>query len=242
MMKHLPLLLWFALQAPAADRVWYFPALPYGPDRWSLLKIVNNDRQPQDVKLDVFDEQGAPIAIESPVHLKAGETREIRIEKDSKRSEFCWARLEAAKKGASKLTVEAATERLMGNVIERFTRRNEEPSTRQSWYTSPGEFQFIYLVNVDDKPLKATVCWAERPSKNSCDEPAAAAGRNRVTLQAKQTLYARLSKKQFAYMVVELSKDPRVIATFLGPGQGERREFSTNTTLSFDNVEDPERH
>src|SRR3954470_1894901 len=127
--KCLLVLLLIATQAAAADRVWYFPALPYGPGRWSLLKIANNDKQPQDVKLDVFDEQGAPIPIDSPVHLKAGETREIRIEKDSKRSEFCWARLEAAKKGAAKLTIEAATERLTGNAIERFTRRNEEPST-----------------------------------------------------------------------------------------------------------------
>src|SRR4051812_46757207 len=102
LMKWLALLLWFATQAAASDRVWYFPALPYGPGRWSLLTIANNDKQPQDVRLEVFDEQGVPIPIESPVHLKAGETREIRIEKDSKRSEFCWARLEAAKKGAGK--------------------------------------------------------------------------------------------------------------------------------------------
>ncbi len=189
-----------------------------------------------DVTVDAYDEQGARMPVSAIVHLDGGEVRVIRLEKNTDSNELSWVRVEARKERAESLVVEADTERLAGNIIERLTRHDDTPSTRSSWFTLIGTDPYLYMVNVGDRPVKLTICRAQRARQDSCNSPEGIESQKRLTLKPKQTFLARLGSQGGPYLIARFFGHPTVISSFLAPAQGMQRRFSTESTLSFEEL------
>ena len=231
-----------AAQLPAQDLpTWYFPALTYGANRWSLVKVTNNSTKPREIRLDVYDQQGQPMPVTGSMVLQPGEAHEVRIEKQIAGTGLAWARILALQPKKKELKVEVSSERLVGNAIDHLDRHDEQLSLFAEWYTAPGPYRYIYMANVGEHRVDITLCWADRPKKDPCSERSAVDQAKHIGLEPKKTLYAQLGKQRGRYLIViQRSTSPESVAmlsTFLGPANAKRREFSTDSTLTFDDVE-----
>jgi hypothetical protein len=241
-MKRALLLLGLAacMAAGADERVWYFGALLYGPEQWSLIKVTNTSDAVRSASLEIYEQNGRRLPSSQELQLQPGESREVRVEAAVAETRLGWARITASAKDSKALKIEAAVEKLSGNAIDRVSRQELRLSLSSNWYTETKTFEFLYIANTRGEVSKVTLCWADRPRRGICDdkENIRNGGVNRLTLQPRQTLYAGLGKRRGKYLVFQVEQPAEHLITFLAPAKATRREFATDSVLDFENVDE----
>jgi hypothetical protein len=230
-------LLWalaaLVLQARPSPHVIDIPALSFGKNRWSVIKITNNSDTPRPVSVDVFSEHGQKLPMSGTFALKPRETRELRIDPGSdKPRELCWAQI-IDPYGDQAVSATATLEMLRGNSIEEFERPPHVPSSETRWVTPASLVQNkdVYFLNASNKSINVGFCTLKEQVAPKC-------GRNAQNFKLKpgQSLVLAVGSLNGQFFLTQASAPGRAFVTVLVPGLGERKVFSSDSSIRFDDT------
>jgi hypothetical protein len=219
---------------PAPDifgRVWNIPALSYGPNEWSVLRLTNQAEIPRLVQVDVYSEKGDRLPIGPEFMLDPHQALDIRIDRNSRREEMCWARV--ISDGLGGLTVTPIVEILSGNDLFEYPRDAREFSTRGEWGFRAGDIQFktVYFVNGFDEPTVVTFCETNRRERDQCGGKSGSPARFTVGPHQSVAVDVRRLRRRYFFVV---SSVPRAgLLVVLKDGSGRRKQFTSESNIQF---------
>jgi hypothetical protein len=228
------------LASAVQAQTWIFPALSWGPDQWSYLKFENNGRQAKVVEIEVYDATGRLLPVQKRRTILPQQMAEVRIDRDLQRSstgdDWVWARVEQVS-GDSGLDVKASTEFLRGNQIATYLVQPKLPSPFSVWSGLRSSFpgRGLYFLDLGQVPVHLTICAAETQVKHCGIREQVLV--NRV-IRPKETMAMRLPETDKPMLVIEASPRSRAIVGILGPQRGTVRNFSSESSIQF---EEPDR-
>lgn len=220
-----------AHSAPGAStHVWEFPALGFGPNGWSLIKLKNKADSSRAVTVEVFDQQGERLPIRQQISISAHETAEVRIEKpNTQKREASWARITGP--DDSSLEIHAFSEVLHDNIVETYQRELGVASTRNPWIIPSSDVsgKTLYFLNTTEKAGDVTFCFQEIPSRGGCPNGVSC---SRYSLKPRQAIVVQPGRTRARYFVVQ-SSSLRAMIVVLWSGPGDRKMFSSDSTIQF---------
>jgi hypothetical protein len=217
----------------AFGRVWDIPALSYGPNEWSILRLSNPSELSRNVRVEVHSEKGVALPIGPDFILKPHEVLDVRIDKTSNREEMCWARVMDRSEGAGQLEVTPLVDILRGNELYEFPREAREFLTRDLWGFRASDLQFktVYFLNGSDRPTVVTFCQSNKREKDQCGRKDGTPTRFKVG--AYQSISVDVERLRQRYFFV-LSSVPRAaLLVVLRDGEGRRKKFTSDSTIRF---------
>ncbi len=222
------------LLGQTTGRVRYIPALAYGPNVWSILRVTNSAAVAETVALEVYREDGTRLPIEPAFEVQPGATREIRIDGGAATEEICWARVTLPEAVEARGTVEV----LKGDTLEDFSRGAHELSDRARWttLTSAVAGKYFYFLNAADWPTVVTFCATDEPRPGACRKKGATSVR--VPAAPKQLIGVQVRKPHRRFFIAESSAPGAAVLTLFDAGPGDKRFFGSKSTVEFG---DPER-
>jgi hypothetical protein len=210
------------------------PALSYGPNAWSILRLTNRSASVKPVRVDVFRQNGERLPIGPNFNLNPNEPIEIRIEAVTSSDELCWAAVtEYADESASPLSVRAFLEVLNGNQIEDFEREIREASDADSWVIPAAELRgrSLYFLNSAETATVISVCNVKQARKNACWEQHRPT--NRFLIEARQAMLFNIGNLDQKYLMIESSRPGSAVMVALADEPGRRRVFSAQSSIDF---------
>ena len=214
-------------------RVWEIPALSYGPNEWSVVRLTNQSDASRSVQMDVYSQRGERLPIGPNFMLKPHQELDVRIDRASGKQEMCWARVADDPDAAGQLQVTPIVEILSGNELYEFPREPREFSSRSLWGFRGSDLQYktIYFLNGFDKPTVVTFCQSDRRDRDQCgrkgDAPA------RFTVAPYQSIAVDVRRLRRRYFFI-LSSVPRAgLLVILRDGEGRRKQFTSDSTIRF---------
>lgn len=216
-------------------RTWIFPALSYGANRWSTIKLVNRSEVTKAVRVEVYGPNGESLPMSSTVRLTSKEGTEIRIAPESNAvRELCWARVsEIFDGGPSGIGADAAVEILRGNQIESYTRDPADVRRMGMWAIRSEDLRDknLYILNMDAEPTIISFCTDNGAVLRTCQDRRR--GISRYSLRPRQALIVNPSTGTYRYFFVEVpgGRDMTMISLTAGPGA--IRVFSSDSMIKF---------
>lgn len=214
-------------------RVWTIPALAYGPDVWSVLRLANSSELPRSVNVDVYTQTGERLPVGPDYVLQPHQSLDIRIDKATRREEWCWARVVDRSDSPGELDVTAYLEILTGNQIADFPREARSISAEGMWAYRASQIQLktVYFLNVFDHPTVVTFCQANKRERDQCgrkeDAPA------RFVVAPRQSIAVDVRRLRQRYFFVLSSAPGAALMVILKDGDGRRKTFSSESTIHF---------
>jgi len=224
----------WAQSPPNAGRTWAIPALAYGPNIWSVIRLTNSSATPRSVRMEVFRENGDRLSIAGAFDLAPRETREIRIDSPNGEEESCWAKVMELSEEPT-LEVDGSVEMLKGNAIESYARKAKDPSAHDVWVSRAAgvEEKQVYFLNVFDRPITLAFCATNRPEQRTCQaQGRTAAARFRVN--PNQSVAVQVKKLRQRYFIAQSTVPGRAILLLFTDGPGSRHVFSSESSVEFD--------
>ena len=222
-------------QSPASEsRIWEIPALAYGPNIWSVLRLANRSDTPRSVRLEVYREDGNRVPIAAGVDLAPREMREIRIDSPNGVEESCWAKVTELSEEAA-VDVDASVEMLKGNAIESYPRKAKSPSANDVWVSRAADVEGkqLYFLNVFDRPTTLEFCATNRREQRTCEaQGRGAAARYRVN--PNQAIAVQVKKLRQRYFIAQSTVPGKAIVLLFTDGPGSKRVFSSDSSVEFD--------
>ena len=217
------------LFAQTTERVRYIPALAYGPNVWSILRLTNSGAVAQTVGLEVYQEDGTRLPIEPAFEVQPGATREVRIDGGTPTDEICWARVTLPDAVEARGTVEV----LKGDTLEDFSRGAHELSDRARWttLTSAVEGKYFYFLNAAERPTVVTFCATDQPAPDACRKKGTTS--IRVPAGPKQLIGVQVRKPRRRFFIAESSVPGAAVLTLFDAGPGNKRFFGSKSTVEF---------
>jgi hypothetical protein len=225
--------LWAQLPA-RAGRISEIPALAYGPNMWSILRLTNRADAPRSVQLEVYRENGDRLPLAGAWDLAAREMREIRIDSPNGDEESCWAKVTELSDDAA-VEVEASIEILKGNAIESYPRKAKDPSANDVWVSRAldVEGKQVYFLNVFDRPTTLEFCATNHREQRSCQtQGRTAAARFRVN--PNQAIAVQVKKLRQRYFITQSTVPGKAILLLFTDGPGSKRVFSSESSVEFE--------
>lgn len=214
-------------------RTWEIPALIYGPDRWSIVRLSNSGESRQSAKVEVYRENGERLALGPDFQVEPRQHVDIRIEGKGKDDHLCSARVvEVADGSSAGIEVSAFVEVLSGNQIQDFPREAREPSGERAWVVPASEIKGkqYYFLNSGGHPTVVTFCTSNRPRRDACSEVRPI---GRVTLKPRQSVVVALKKPRGKYFLAASSVPESAIIVLLTDGTGAVRKFSSESSITY---------
>jgi hypothetical protein len=230
-----------ALPAQADLRTWVFPALVYGDDRWSVIRLTNTGTAIQPVSIDAYDAKGTPRPIAGAINVPPGQTTEVRLDFPNKEGALGWASVSATVPKAETLQVQAVTEFLVGNKIQWVARESAPVLKRNGGAFEVHDPVHLYFLNLGDRAVDLEYCLADLLRNDACRKGLEKPIRARV--EPRHALFtdalgkpANVGRRagQTRYLVTTLNRSTPSILIFLSNTSGMAKTFSTETKLSFD--------
>jgi len=222
--------MWAQSPESATDvRVLEIPALAYGADMWSILRLTNTSASPQSVSVEAYGRKGDRLPIGPAFTVPPGAPLDVRI--DGKGDpEMGWARVTAA----AAVDVKAFVEVLEGNAIEDFARHPHDASGESRWVSraSSVEGKQLYFLNVADQPTVVSFCTSDDPRPSGCGKKKPAPVR--FPVNPKQSVAVDVRKLLRRYFVIESSVPGGAILALFEDAAGTRKVFSSNSEIRFD--------
>jgi hypothetical protein len=213
--------------------MWDIPALSYGPNEWSVLRLTNQSELARNVRVEVYSEKGNPLPIGPDFVLKPHQVLDIRIDRASRKEEMCWARVVDGPDGVGELEVTPLVEILRGNELFEFPREAREFSPRGLWGFRASDLQFktVYFLNGSGQPTVVTFCQSNRREKDQCGRKDGSPAR--FTVGPYQSISVDVERLRQRYFFV-LSSAPRAaLLVVLRDGEGRRKKFTSESTIHF---------
>ena len=217
------------LLAQPTGRIRYIPALAYGPNVWSVLRLTNSGTVTQTVGLDVYREDGTQLPTGPAFEVQPGATREIRIDGGTATDEICWARVTLPDGVEARGFVEI----LRGDTLEDFPREAHELSDRARWttLTSAVEGKYFYFLNAAERPTVVTFCATDQPRPDACRKKGTTSVR--VPAGPKQLIGVQVRKPRRRFFITESSAPGAAILTLFDSGPGDKKSFESKSTVEF---------
>jgi hypothetical protein len=214
-------------QSPA--RTFYIPALAYGPNGWSIVRLTNSSATRQTVRIEAFREDGTTLPLDPAYDVEQGATRDVRIEEKSAEAEMCWARVVLPEGVAARGYVEI----LQGNSLEDFPRELHELSDTARWVTlaSRVEGKQMYFLNAASRATMVAFCAVKQTPPNACEKKGTRSARYRVG--PNQSLAVQLKKMRATYFITESSVPGAAVLVLFDNGPGVRKQFGSNSSIEF---------
>lgn len=222
-------------QSPVGvSRTWEIPALGFGPNVWSTVRLVNRAATPRSVRLEVYGEDGDQLPISGALDLAPQQIREIRIDGPTGNEESCWAKVTELSDDPA-VEVDASIEMLKGNAIETFSRKAKSPSANDVWVTRAAEVEGkeVYFLNVFDRPTTLEFCATNNREQRTCQaQRRTAAARFRVN--PNQSVAVQVKKLRQRYFIAESTDPGKAILLLFTDGPGSKRVFSSDSSVEYD--------
>ena len=211
--------------------VWNIPALSYGPNEWSVVRLTNQAEIPRSVRVDVYSERGERLPIGPEFMLEPHKPLDVRIDRNSRREEMCWARV--VSDGLGGLTVTPIVEILNGNELFDYPRDVREFSTRGEWgfRALDAQFKTVYFLNGFDEPTVVTFCESNRRERNQCTGKSGSS--NRFTVGPRQSIMVDVKRLRQRYFFIESSVPRAALLVVLRDGAGFRKQFTSESSIQF---------
>jgi hypothetical protein len=215
--------------------VWEIPALGYGPNAWSILRLTNNSDSLASIHTDVYCGTGTRLPLGPAFAVEPHKTLDIRIEGPSTISVLCWARvsLDAGLRGPG-VQLRAFLETLNGNQLEDFDRKPAQAMGNAAWAIPEAQVagQQLYVLNASEKPTILTFCIADKVDPKECRRK----GANAVHRSANpgQAVLVEVKKFRKKYFLTQSSQPGRAIVQVFNDEPGHRRVYSSESSISFD--------
>ena len=162
--------------APA--RVWEVPALGYGGNAWSIVRLSNDSESPATFQVDVYCGNGDRLPLGSTFTIEPHQTSDIRIDGATTVAVLCWARVaELSGAALSGIQLRAFLETLSGNQLEDFDRQPGQAIENSTWALPAMEIagQQLYILNASDKATMLTfwrpTSWSRKPANGRARAP-----------------------------------------------------------------------
>lgn len=237
-----PLLL-VALAAPSLaqsgpsyplEPIQVFANLSYGPNAWSLLSLNNPSTFIKSARVDIYRSDGKPIRSGRVVTLAPNQSLDIRIEKQARAVELCWARVEDTSKSKSgqPLQASARVERVVGNKLEDFPQYVIPPQAADQWVSPANAVseKELFFLNTADTPTLLEVCSIDRWATCWAEgvKPV------RTPVKPRQAIVLRIGNIRKRALLIR--SIPRVVSVIglLGPELPMIREYSSQSFITFD--------
>jgi hypothetical protein len=218
----------------AADNVvetWEIPALSYGPDRWSVLKLRNASDFPRSVLVSVWDSRGTKLPIDPVFELAPGQTTEIRIEPSgTSKKENSSAAITTVSIRPGELRVEAFVEVLKGNQIEVFERPPAQPENTGFWFLPRKQMDgnVMYFLNAGTQKTEVSFCWVETQRQGCTGK-----GTNRFVIEPRASILVAAGKGSGDYFSAQPAARGRNLVVLIAEGPGDRKTFSSESAIRF---------
>jgi hypothetical protein len=216
-------------------QVWEIPALGYGANAWSILRLTNNSDSAASLQVDVYCGAGNRMPLGPAFAVEPHKALDIRIDAQSVVAVLCWARVSvfSGMRGPG-IQLRAFLETLNGNQLEDFDREPSLASGNSAWALPEPEIagQQLYVLNASDKPTVLTFCVANKPEAKACQSK----GANPVHRLAnpRQAILVDVKKFRKKYLIAESSEPGRAIIQVFNDQPGHRRVYSSESSISFD--------
>ncbi|MBV8731759.1 MAG: hypothetical protein JO336_18280, partial [Acidobacteriia bacterium] len=158
-----------AVEARALVRL--IPALGYGQNSWSILRLANRSASVKTVGVEVFRQNGERLPIGPEVRLNPNDSIDLRIEAPANNEETCWAAItEYSNTTSPEVSVRGFVEVLNGNQVEAFERELHVPAEGGAWSlpTSDLRGKTLYFLNVSEMPTTINFCEVKQPKQYAC--------------------------------------------------------------------------
>jgi len=211
----------------------YIPALAYGPNMWSIVRLTNSGTMARTVGVDVYREDGTHLPIGPTIEVAPGATADVRIEAPAKSFEACWARVTLPNDVAARGIVEV----LEGNALEDFSREMHELSYRTEWatLTSAVQEKYLYFLNAGSEPTVLTFCATNQREPEACRKKGSAAARFRIG--PNQALGVEVHKPRQKFFITESSMPEGALLVLFDGSAGNKRVFGSKSTIEFGPVQ-----
>jgi hypothetical protein len=225
----LSLLLVPVLSAQNPVRTLYIPALAYGPDVWSIVRLTNTGSTPQTARLEVYRENGTALPIGPAYDLQPGATLDVRIDAKTEDAEMCWARVILP----DNVRVRGFVEILEGNALEDFPRAPHQVSDLPRWVTLSDRIQGkqMYFLNAADRPTVVAFCAARQATADACQKKGTPSARFRVG--PRQSISVQVRKLRGRFFITESSAPEAAVLVLFDNGPGIRKTFGSNSSIEF---------
>ena len=219
-------------QAPetGGGRVWNIPALAYGPNLWSVLRVTNPSTSAASINVQVFAESGERLPVAADASVQPGETREIRIEQPAAAEESCWAKVYASD---PRIQVEGRVESLKGNELVSYERQAKDPSANAVWVANSADIEGhqLYFINLRERPTVLMFCQTNRREQRTCQAKASPA--NRFVVNPNQSVAVEVKKLRQHFFIAESSSPARSILLLFSGAPGSTKVFSSHSSVEF---------
>ncbi|GEM_PF-3584736 len=226
--------IWTALLAPllfaqTAASVGYIPALAYGPNVWSIIRLASSAATRQSAEIRVYREDGMPLPLEASYSVDPGATVDIRIDPKSAEDQMCWARVVLP----DGVTARGFVEILQDNALEDFAREAHDLSGDARWVTLASRVQGkqMYFLNAAAAPTVVTFCASNQAPLSACEKKGVRAARYRVG--ANQSLAVQVHRLRGKFFITESSAPGAAVLALFDNGPGTKRTFGSNSSVEF---------
>ena len=218
------------VSAPEAQ-VRYIPALAYGPQVWSILRLSNSSDSARTIHIEVFRENGERLPIGPEFEVGPHATRDVRVDGGTSTPEMGWARvLEAS---GSTVKVQALVEILEGNAIEDFPREMHDASDRKRWVAlaSNMERKQLYFLNVADQATVVSFCAGDKAAADACLKKGTPTAR--YIVKPNQCISVQIHKVRRKFFITESSAPGAAVLVLFGDGGGTKQVFGSSSSVQF---------
>jgi hypothetical protein len=213
----------------------YFPALNYGYNRWTSVRLENHSSVPRSVEIEAYRDDGSPMEVASPITLGPREKTDIRLAGAGKALRWCWARITkiiAAGESAEMVSITVTIEMLKGNHVEQFERKGVTPASfgNHRWInrSSDAQGKQLYYLNTSSSAAVLTFCQAPNTQAN-CERVKpkfGVNGRGSILLNVRRLLQP--------YAIAETSDDHGGgMLLYLSRGSGKMTTFGAESSITF---------
>jgi len=227
--------------APFGDypRVVYLPAIDYGPNQWSAVKIVNPGTERMPVRLEAYKADGSKHPATTDLVAEPQQEVEIRVEGAKsgyvEPRTWAWVRVIYPDQGQElKVTCDMqfleAEDRNKLHTIPRRPETLENPPKTIWFYKMQGlSGKILYLLNVADEEATVRVCQGDDPSA-LCPSSTLEYHINGRASLVRPTIEGLKNN----FLIVQTEQESKIFVLFMTPGSGEVSRFHTDTSISFD--------
>ena len=218
-----------ALFGQGAARTRYIPALAYGPNGWSIVRLTNSSVLRQSVRIDAYREDGTPLPLDPAYDIEPGATRDVRIDAKTTDAEMCWVRVVLPDEVEARGFVEI----LEGNALEDFPRELHEPSGTARWVTLAKSVQGkqMYFLNAAGRPTEVSFCAVKHAQPEACEKKGTPRARYRVG--PNQSLSVQVRKLRAMYFITESSVPGAAVLALFDNGPGTKKVFDSKSSIEF---------
>ena len=214
-------------QSPARTR--YIPALAYGPNLWSIVRLTNSSAAPQTARVEVYRENGTALPMEPMYDIQPGATLDVRIDGKTGEAEMAWARVVLP----DGVQARGFLEILEGNALEDFPREPHQVSDLARWVTLSDKVQGkqMYFLNVADVPTVVAFCAVKQAPPDACEKKGTPRARFRVG--PNQSISVQIRKLRGKFFVAESSAPGAAVLVLFDDGPGIKKTFASKSSIDF---------